>query len=123
MLNENYSLSGWIANPLFVGFKNKQLPIDQKNVLLVSRLDASSDALVKKIVNDSIAAEKQGLKGNAYFDARWPRPTEKQPQKASLDYAFYDRSIYAAAERVKQSGLMPVVVNEKSSLPAYSYFE
>ena len=116
VLNENYSLSGWIANPLFVGFKNSQLPIDKKNVLLVSRLDASSDALVKKIINDSIAAEKKGLKGKAYFDARWPRPTEKQPKKASLDYAFYDRSIYAAAERVKQSGLMPVVVNEKKEL-------
>jgi uncharacterized protein (TIGR03790 family) len=116
VLNENYSLSGWIANPLFVGFKNSQLPIDKKNVLLVSRLDASSDALVKKIINDSIAAEKKGLKGKAYFDARWPRPTKKQPPKASLDYAFYDRSIYAAAERVKQSGLMPVVVNEKKEL-------
>jgi uncharacterized protein (TIGR03790 family) len=116
VLEEDYALAGWIPNPLFVGFKNKKLPIGQKDVLLVSRLDVSSDTLVKKIINESIAAEKQGLKGNAYFDARWPRPTEKQPEKASLGYSFYDRSIYGASERVKNSGLMPVMVNEKPEL-------
>ncbi len=113
---ENYSLSGWILNPFFAGFKNEKLPVDQKDVLLVSRLDAPSSALVKQMIDDSIAAEEKGLEGIAYFDARWPRPTEKQPEKASLDYGYYDRSIYAAAERVKHSGLMPVVVNEKPAL-------
>jgi uncharacterized protein (TIGR03790 family) len=116
VLNEDYSLDSWIPNPLFVGFKNKKMQIEPKNVLLVSRLDASSDTLVKKIINDSIAAEIQGLKGKAYFDARWPRPTEKKPEKKGLGYGFYDRSIYAAADRVEHSGLMPVVVDDKQAL-------
>jgi uncharacterized protein (TIGR03790 family) len=117
VLEESYDLDGWMPNPLFVGFKNKkELPIDQQKVLLVSRLDAASDAIVKKIINDSIASENQGLRGKAYFDARWPRPTGKPAKNAGLDYSFYDRSIYAAAERVAQSGLMPVVVDEKKEL-------
>jgi len=116
VLVENYSLSGWIPNPFFVGFKNKKLPIEQKNVLLVSRLDASSDALVKRMINDSMAAEAQGLRGSAYFDARWPLAADEQAQKTRLDYNFYDRSIHLAAARVKESGRMPVVVNETNAL-------
>jgi uncharacterized protein (TIGR03790 family) len=116
VLAENYTLSGWILNPFFVGFKNEAPPVDQKNVLLVSRLDASSDTLVKKIINDSIAAENQGLRGKAYFDARWPLPAEKQADKPRIDYSFYDRSIHLAAGRVRESGLMPVVVNENNAL-------
>jgi len=116
VLVENYSLSGWIPNPFFVGFKNQKLPIDQKNVLLVSRLDASSDAIVKRMIDDSLSAEAKGLSGTAYFDARWPMPAEKQAGKPRLDYSFYDRSIHLAAARVKQSGRMPVMVNESNAL-------
>lgn len=96
VLRDNYSLSGWIPNPFFMGFKNEKL--SREDVLLVSRLDGPSDKIVKRIIDDSIETEKTGLAGSAYFDARWKRPTESQNPKPKIDYAFYDRSIHFKVE-------------------------
>lgn len=82
------------------------------NVLMVSRLDGPSDKIVKRIINDSIGAEKSGLKGTAYFDARWSHPGNKEISGG----AFYDRSIHLATDRVKKSNLMPVVIDDRKEL-------
>ncbi|MFZ7110302.1 MAG: TIGR03790 family protein [Desulfatiglandales bacterium] len=116
VLVEDYSLKGWIRNPLFIGFKNSKLEIPREKILMVSRLDGPSDEIVKRIINDSIDTEKVGLKGKAYFDARWPKPSEEEAKKAGMGYGFYDRSIHLAAERIRGSGLMPVVLNDKPEL-------
>jgi uncharacterized protein (TIGR03790 family) len=113
---ENYHLSGWVPNPDFVGFKNKKLKISADKVLLVSRLDGPTEDVVKRIIDDSVEAEKEGLKGKAYFDARWPMPEEGKGKQAGSGYGFYDRSIHLAAEKVMQSRRMPVVVNDKQEL-------
>jgi uncharacterized protein (TIGR03790 family) len=60
---EHYNLSGWIPNPLYVGFKNKKLEIPADQVLMVSRLDGPTEEVVKRIINESVEVEKQGLKG------------------------------------------------------------
>jgi len=79
---------------------------------MVSRLDGPDAKTVKRIIDDSIKAEEKGLSGIAYFDARWPDPGHK---KLSA-YALYDRSIHLAAERVKKSRRLPVVLDEKQEL-------
>ncbi len=112
VLKRNYPLSGWIPNPYYLGFKNKALSIKKEHVLMVSRLDGPDVKTVKRIIDDSIKTEEKGLSGIAYFDARWPYPDHK---KLSA-YAFYDRSIHLAAERVKKSRRLPVVLDEKSAL-------
>jgi uncharacterized protein (TIGR03790 family) len=70
----DYSFSGWMPNPLFVGYKNSELPIPSEMVLMVSRLDGPSPEIVRRIIDDSVEIEKKGLLGVAYFDVRWPRP-------------------------------------------------
>jgi len=112
VLNKDYPLSGWLPNPYFVGLKNKKLTIGKENVLMVSRLDGPSDEIVKRIIDDSIATEQKGLKGTAYFDARWPDPGNKKLS----GYAFYDQSIYRAADRIKKSALMPVKLETTKEL-------
>lgn len=112
VLEDNYSLSGWIPNPYFISFRDKKDSIRKENVLMVSRLDGPSDHTVKRIIQDSIQAEKNGLGGIAYFDARWPKPKK---QKLS-GHAFYDNSIHRAADRVRKSHLLPVVVNHTGDL-------
>jgi uncharacterized protein (TIGR03790 family) len=114
VLRDDYPLSGWIPNPFFLGFKNQNL--SKENVLLVSRLDGPSDQIVKRVIDDGLNAEKNGLKGVAYFDARWPRQDQQKDQKPKVDYSFYDKSIYLAADQVKKSKRMQVVVNDKSEL-------
>lgn len=109
---EPYALSGWVPNPFFIGYRNKTLFIDQKKVKMVSRLDGPSPSVVRRIIDDSIQIEGRGLRGTAYFDARWVEPDREKLK----GYALYDKSIHLAAERVKNSGRVKVVVDDKPSL-------
>ncbi|MFP3928977.1 MAG: TIGR03790 family protein [Desulfobacteraceae bacterium] len=113
----DYDLSMWIPNPFFLGYRgrtSRNMP-ERDKVLMVSRLDGPGEEVVKRIIDDSVEVEKEGLMGTAYFDARWPRPSEdKMPEK--VGYGFYDLSIHEAAERVRKSGRMPVVVDSESGL-------
>jgi len=112
VLENDYPLSKWTLNPYFLGFRDKTLPIKKEHVLMVSRLDGPDAKTVQRIIDDSIKTEEKGLSGIAYFDARWPDPGQK---KLSA-YALYDRSIHLAAERVKKSRRLPVVLDEKQDL-------
>lgn len=112
VLAQDYSLSMWQPNPFFVGFQNKDLPIAKKDVLLVSRLDGPDSETVKRIINDSLEAEREGLDGTAYFDARWPAPKEQKKSGNGL----YDQSLHLAAGRVEESGRVKVVVDDSSEL-------
>ncbi|MCJ7615236.1 MAG: TIGR03790 family protein, partial [Desulfobacterales bacterium] len=106
------TLSGWIPNPYFIGFNKQKLLIEKDKVLMVSRLDGPSDKIVKKIIDDSINAEDNGLKGIAYFDARWPDPGDKKVS----GYGFYDKSIHRTADIFKKTNIMPVVKDDTNEL-------
>ena len=108
----DYPLAGWLPNPFFLGNRKKELAIDKSRVLMVSRLDGPSEKIVRRIIDDSLAAEKQGLSGTAYFDARWPEPAGA-PKGG---YEFYDASIHRAARRVAESGRMPVKLDSTERL-------
>lgn len=116
VLKKDYPLSGWLPNPYFIGFKGKTLALKPDEVLLVSRLDGPTEAIVRRIIDDSMAAEAEGLEGIAYFDARWPKPDEEKAKKLKMGYGFYDFSIHRAAERVRNDGRMPVVVDDRAAL-------
>jgi len=108
----DYPLSGWIPSPFFIGFQGKKIKNMPESALLVSRLDGPTVQIVKRVIDDSLLAEKKGLKGKAYFDARWP-----DPGKSDLTgYAYYDASLHKAAAIVKASKLMETVLDEKESL-------
>ena len=116
VLLENYGLSGWIPNPFFAGYKAKDLARNREKVMIVSRVDGPTEDTVKRVIDESMETEKKGLTGKAYFDARWPRPSEEKNNKTDVGYGFYDRSIHRAADLVKKSGRMPVVVNDREEL-------
>ncbi len=107
-----YLLDGWISNPYFLGSRTKVLPTRKEEVVWVSRLDGPSPEVVRRIIDDSIAAEARGLEGVAYFDARWQMPDRQD----IAGYAYYDSSIHRAAGRVKSSGRMEVMVNDSEEL-------
>lgn len=112
VLVEDYEIRGWIDNPYYLGNRKKKLPLGRERVLMVARLDGPSEEIVKRIIDDSIRVEREGLKGKAYFDARWARPVKKKLG----GYAYYDYSIHQAAARVRSSGVTPVVLNESKEL-------
>lgn len=108
----NYPLAMWIQNPFFEGFRGQKLRVEKRDVVMVSRLDGPSAQIVRRIIDDSLYVEANGLKGTAYFDARWPKPTNENLQ----GYAFYDNSIHNAAEQMRQSGRLDVVLDARSDL-------
>ena len=112
VLSLSYSLDRWQPNPFFVGFSRKKLPFNKDQVLFVSRLDGPTPAVVRRVIADSIYAEQHGLRGNAWFDARWPQPKKKQLQ----GYALYDASIHKAAAVTKQLSSLTVHLDETEKL-------
>jgi len=116
VLQKKHPLSGWLPNPFFAGYHQQWLMEKRDTTLLVSRLDGPTPEIVRRIIDDSLAAERSGLKGKAYFDARWPRIQGKISFRGKSGYRFYDTSIYRAADLVKKTGRMPVIVNNKQDL-------
>jgi uncharacterized protein (TIGR03790 family) len=66
----DFTPAGMIPNPYYGRFT----PILEESIaaglLLPSRLDAPSSAMVKRMIDDSLAAERDGLWGWAYIDGR-----------------------------------------------------
>ena len=113
VMEQGYPLAGVIPNPAFVGFQGKEnIQNMPGKAFMVSRIDGPTPQTVERIINDSLSAEKNGLKGTAYFDARWPMP---QGGKLS-EYGIYDASIHRAAQIVRESGAMSVVLEETERL-------
>jgi uncharacterized protein (TIGR03790 family) len=109
---DHYSLDGWLPNKYFFGYRGQKIENMPQNVIVVSRLDGPSEEIVRRIIDDSLETEREGLRGTAYFDARWPAPGDKK----LTGYAFYDRAIHNAAHLVEKSKLMPVVLDSQQKL-------
>ena len=112
--SQDYPLARWLPNPFFVGFQKqkKTLPVDKDQVIFVSRLDGPTPEIVRRMIDDSLKVEQSGLKGTAYFDARWPLPDKKALQ----GYALYDASIHRAAQVTEQLSKLPVVLDQQQRL-------
>lgn len=113
-LVEDYPLPMWLPNPYFVGYRNPSEPlrIDKEQVLFVARLDAPTPKIVRRMIDDSLAAEQEGLQGNAYFDARWPLPKTSGLQ----GYGLYDASLHKAAQLTERLSKLPVTVDQQERL-------
>jgi len=104
-------LAAWRPNPLFWGSRGREAGA-ARDVLMVARLDGPAPAVVRRMIDDSLAVEKAGgLRGIGYFDARWPRPDKKNLS----GYALYDASIHEAAAIVRRQGL-GVILDERRAL-------
>jgi len=110
---EHYDLNMWLPNPYYLGLRNQNIDIKRSEVLMTSRLDGANTTIVKRIINDTIEAEKEGLKGSAYFDARWKDPGS---EKELSGYAFYDRSIHGVSQLLLKENRINVVLNDENTL-------
>jgi len=110
---DKYPLGGWLPNKYFLGYRGKKIKNVPQKVLLISRLDGPSEEDVRRIIDDGLQAEKEGLQGKAYFDARWPDPRDKEVKGS---YGFYDRAIHKAARLVEKSKGMEVVIDSQQRL-------
>lgn len=103
-------ISGAMSNPYFRSFS----PIADANmpaVMLVCRLDAPTPEIVKRMINDSLAAEESGLTGFAYVDAR---------NIKEAGYTEGDEWLYKLANSARRHGT-PVVLDNGPGLFPESY--
>ena len=105
-------VGGWIKNPFYIGFRERPETVAREDVLMVGRLDGPTPASVRRIIDDTIATEKQGLVGSAYFDARWPIDSSAMQS----GYKLYDRSIHEAAKQVQKHRNLPVHLDQSPAL-------
>ncbi|GJL56617.1 MAG: hypothetical protein NPIRA02_37490 [Nitrospirales bacterium] len=97
--------SGKIPNPLYAWYPEQtQQPTVNLPVMLVSRLDGPNPDLVKGMIDHAILAEQNGLRGNAYFDARG------MDSDQLLSYGHYDRDIRILSKTVRKISAYPVVL-------------
>ena len=108
-----YPLARWTPNPRHWQFPLAQLA-KYPATLLTARLDGPTPAIAKRLVDDALFAEENGLVGHAYFDARG---IGFDPKAADADsgYAAYDESYREAAKLVAQ-GKLPVTLDDKPEL-------
>ena len=112
VLASDYPLFAWVPNPFFLGAGDHTAAISKNDVVMVSRLDAPTAEEVLGLVTSAVDAEKKGLTGRAYFDARYAYPNDKPVS----GYTLYDQSIHLAAARIRKKGQMPVTLDDTSRL-------
>lgn len=103
-------ISGALNNPYFRSYSTFA-DIRHPEIMLVCRLDGPTPEIVKRMITDSIAAEKEGLTGIAYIDAR---------NIAEEGYAEGDKWLYSLAGEARRRGT-PVVLDNGPELFPENY--
>jgi uncharacterized protein (TIGR03790 family) len=101
-------LSGPLPNWVY-GATNTALLNPTNGILLVARLDGPSPEIARGLVDKALAAERDGLWGRAYFDARGINDP---------GYKLGDEWILAAAEISREIGLETTVDKKPETFPA-----
>lgn len=108
----DYPLTRWQPNLMHYRWGN--LPHSRRATVMVSRLEAPTLELARKLIDTAIATEKAGLEGKVYLDSRgisFDRATGKQGS-----YGQYDQSLRDLAERLTKHTKLEVVLNEEATL-------
>jgi uncharacterized protein (TIGR03790 family) len=101
LLEANASLAGPRQNWIY-GVTNVALLHPTNGILLVSRLDGPNANIARGLVDKSLQAERDGLWGRAYFDARGL-------SQAESNYVAGDQIILGAAQLARVIGYETVV--------------
>ena len=98
------SLAGPVRNPLQRHFTGEA----PGRTLMVCRLDGPDVDTVRRMIDDTIATERQGLKGRVYIDSRG-----RQGDDA---YGEYDQDLRRLAELFREKTSLSVVLDEREGL-------
>jgi uncharacterized protein (TIGR03790 family) len=109
--NDGYELLRWQPNYLRFAYTNSHLR-RAFPTLMVARLDAPTLALAQGLVDATIAAEKTGLQGRAYFDARGLAPAGQASVEPGSS-ADFDRALLAAAAGIRENTTIETTLDEQ----------
>ena len=98
-------ISGAVPNPYFQSYR-AITEIDGPALLVISRLDAPTAATVRRMITDSLAAERTGLWGRAFVDGA---------HNSSGGKEMGDQWLSAITEQLHKAGV-PVVYDDEPAL-------
>jgi uncharacterized protein (TIGR03790 family) len=104
-----YPRTKWLANPL-----NYKYFDASKQTVMVMRLDASTPAEVRGIIDSSIKAENEGLSGKVVIDSRGIAPVARSGKPDG--YGIYDQSIRDLATLIKDHTKLDMLFDEQPML-------
>jgi uncharacterized protein (TIGR03790 family) len=104
-------LAGSLRNWVY-GATNTALLNPTNGILLVARLDGPNADIARGLVDKALAAERDGLWGRAYFDARGLSKTETN------SYYLGDEWILGGAEICRELGFEVIVDKNPGTFPA-----
>ena len=110
-----YKTEGPAANPLYWRLRGAADGAKGRpDALMTARIDAPSVALARRVINDSIAVEKTGLKGVFYIDSGLPLRFAKASSNAG--YRAYDNRFKALHAFLTRRTGMKVVLDTSAGL-------
>jgi uncharacterized protein (TIGR03790 family) len=101
-----YPRARWVPNPLCPVNRVTDAP----TILLTARLDAPNPQLVTRMIDDSIAVEKEGLKGKVVIDSRGI-PARK-PDGTNDGYGQTDEQLRNLARNLQRHTQLTVVADD-----------
>ena len=112
LLVENYPKVSWLPNPLNLRFdKEPAMQRFRRAVVMVGRLDGPTPEIARRLVDDALETEKNGLKGTCYLDARG---LKGEGQVGSYDW--FDAHLVRLAQLMKERSTMKVVLDQNPGL-------
>jgi uncharacterized protein (TIGR03790 family) len=110
LVETGISLAGPLRN-LVYGATNTAALNPTNGILLVARLDGPNADIARGLVDKALAAERDGLWGRSYFDARGLNKTD-------TNYYLGDQWILGAAEICRELGFETTVDQNSATFPA-----
>lgn len=112
LLVKNYPRVNWLPNPWHLRFdREPALKKFRRAVIMVGRVDGPTPQIARRLVDDALKAERLGLQGTCYLDARGLKG--KRPVGS---YAWYDAHLARLAELMKERSTFKVVLDRRPGL-------
>lgn len=107
-LAPRHQLSKWLPNPFNARFdKFSAIAGIRQKTLMVGRLDGPTPEIARRLVDDALTVEAQGLQGVFYIDARGLQGDDKYG-----GYAWYDHHLLQLYDLLKQRSTLKVVLDQ-----------
>ena len=94
LLWESYDLKSYVANPFYNYLFIHRNERHARPVVIAARLDGPDESIVRRMIDDAVATEQNGLGGRAYVDTRSTRDADYQLGDFWLNEAGFRLSRY-----------------------------
>ena len=118
LLTEPYVKTRWLPNPYLSQFDSMPgIERIRANTIMVARLDGPNPEIAKRLVDDALHTEANGLQGTFYIDARGMKEyTKNQKNKKKSYYRRYDSRLRKLHDIVREHSTMKVVLDNRDEL-------